>query len=84
MHNCTVSAASGPLHYDKRWRRLPRPRPKGSILLMTIMTGRTSEEARVCARSLARIPGIEMMENGKKNDFATTEIGKKARLFVKL
>ena len=31
----------------------------------------SSEEARVCARSLARIPGIEMMENGKKNDFAT-------------
>ena len=31
----------------------------------------SSEEARVCARSLTRIPGIEMMENGKKNDFAT-------------
>lgn len=69
MHNCTVSEASGPLHYDKRWRRLPRPR--GSILLMTIMTGRARRLECALARSLARIPGIEMMENGKKNDFAT-------------
>ena len=73
MHNCTVSEASGPLHYDKRWRRLPRPRPSETERQHSFDDDNdgSSEEARVCARSLARIPGIEMMENGKKNDFAT-------------
>ena len=76
MHNCTLSAASGPLHYDKGrrppgrggYREGERERERGSILLMTIMKGRARLE---CALASRPIPRIEMMENGKKNGFAT-------------
>ena len=65
MHNCTLSAASGPLHYDKGRRR------RGGHGGYREERQHSFDDDNEGSRAARPIPGIEMMENGKKNDSAT-------------